>query len=47
VHIIREFDSRFALLLAFATVVLWAAAILAFQAGLRRYESGNLVVMRD
>ncbi|MBI3977662.1 MAG: ABC-2 family transporter protein [Chloroflexi bacterium] len=46
VELLRAFDPLlFAALLGF-TVGLWAAALLVFRAGLRRYESGNLISLR-
>ncbi len=46
VELLREFDlGRLAMLLGFAAFI-WLIAIAAFRLGLRRYESGNLIVMR-
>jgi len=46
VELLREFDpAKMGLLLAF-TAGIWLVAIWVFQAGLRRYESGNLIGMR-
>ena len=46
VELLREFDpAKMGLLLAF-TGAIWVVAIWVFQAGLRRYESGNLIGMR-
>jgi ABC-2 type transport system permease protein len=47
VQLLRDFSpALFAGLLAFASAIL-LLAWLVFRAGLRRYESGNLVLMRD
>lgn len=46
VELLREFDLlKLALLLGF-TAALWTVALLVFRRGLKRYESGNLVVLQ-
>jgi hypothetical protein len=46
VQILRDFDAGWlGLLVAFA-VLIWVAALVVFKLGLRRYESGNLIVLR-
>jgi ABC-2 type transport system permease protein len=46
VEILRSLDAgRLALLVAFAALT-WSIASALFSAGLRRYESGNLMVLR-
>ena len=46
VELLRAFDIRWFLALAAVAALMVALAIGAFQVGVRRYESGNLVVMR-
>lgn len=47
VELLRRFEPLWLAALIGFTVALWAAALLVFRLGLRRYESGNLIVLRD
>jgi ABC-2 type transport system permease protein len=46
VKILRDFDAGWLGLLALFACFSWAAALAVFRRGLRRYESGNLIVLR-
>lgn len=46
VELLRSFDVRLFLLLIGVAALLALLAVGAFRIGLRRYESGNLVVLR-
>jgi ABC-2 type transport system permease protein len=46
VQILRDFDAGWLGLLALCACLIWLAALATFKAGLRRYESGNLIVLR-
>jgi ABC-2 type transport system permease protein len=46
VRVVRQFDPVFFGVTVLAAVVFVAAAVLVFRAGLRRYESGNLMQVR-
>lgn len=46
VYVVRSFHAGFFVALVLVTLLLAVAARITFQAGLRRYESGNLITMR-
>jgi ABC-2 type transport system permease protein len=46
VEVLRDFDPGLLAALAGFAALIWAVALSVFAAGLRRYESGNLVVLR-
>jgi ABC-2 type transport system permease protein len=46
VQILRDFHAGWLGLLVLFAIVIWATALVTFKLGLRRYESGNLILLR-
>jgi ABC-2 type transport system permease protein len=46
VNLLNDFDLKWFLLLIFATVIWICISFISFNSGLRKYESGNLMVQK-